>query len=59
MKRVPIISTAVLSLLLGASALAYVPQEQQGEEQHQKQDEKPAKPEKPANLRKFEHQLRR
>ena len=46
MKRVGIISTAVLSLLLATSALAYAPQEQQGEEQKQKQGEKQAKPEK-------------
>jgi len=38
MKRVGIISTAVLSLLLGASAVAYAQQEQQGEEQKQQKE---------------------
>ena len=33
MKRVGIISTAILSMLLGTFALAYAQQEQQGEKQ--------------------------
>jgi hypothetical protein len=54
MKRGGIICTAVLSLLLGTSALAYAQQEQQAEKQKQEQQgenqgkpEKQAKPDKP------------
>jgi uncharacterized protein HemX len=40
MKRLGVITAAVLSLLLGAPAFAYAPQEQQGEKQKQEQQDK-------------------
>ena len=51
MKLVGIISTAVLSLTLGASAAAYAQQDQHDQQEEPKakpQEEKKAKPEKPA-----------
>jgi hypothetical protein len=52
MKLVGIISTAVLSLTLGATATAYAQQDQRDQQEEQKakpaQDEKKAQPEKPA-----------
>ena len=52
MKLIGVISTAVLSLTLGAAAPAYAQQEQHDQQDEQKvqpaQDEKKAQPEKPA-----------
>ncbi|MBZ5647431.1 MAG: hypothetical protein LAN37_09430 [Acidobacteriia bacterium] len=49
MKRLGVISTAVLSLLIGATAPVYAQQEQQGEKQKQEQPgEKQGRPEKQA-----------
>jgi hypothetical protein len=49
MKLVGVISTAVLSLTLGAAAPAYAQQEERPQqEEHAQQDEKKAQPDKPA-----------
>ena len=49
MKKIGVISTTVLSLLLGAPAFPYAQQDQHGEKQKQEQqDEKQGKPKKQA-----------